>query len=309
VTEQARPADSLKNHWTERAPGGLAPYLRLSRLDRPVGWQLLYLPCLMGLGVAQTGEPIAWMHDATYALAMLIGAIAMRGAGCTYNDITDRKIDAQVERTRGRPLPSGQVSTKQAWIWVGVQCLLGLGALLLLPQAAILTALVSLPFVAAYPFMKRVTWWPQAWLGICFSWGALVAGAAVQNHISTEIILLFIGCMAWVICYDTIYALQDVEDDALVGVRSTARLFGDQWRNWVLAFYAVAFALWIIAVRVGGAHWLGPVILAGLGLFCSTQLEKIDGKSPASALAAFKANVLLGLAVAFICILAAIVSE
>ncbi|MES1204031.1 MAG: UbiA family prenyltransferase, partial [Pseudomonadota bacterium] len=153
------------------------------------------------------------------------------------------------------------------------------------------------------------TWWPQAWLGVCFSWGALVAGAAVQNQISAEIILLFLGCVAWVIGYDTIYALQDIEDDALVGVRSTARLFGDKWRDWVFAFYAIAFAAWIIAARVGGAHWLAAVLLAGLGVFSSTQLERIDAGDPQSALAAFKANVPLGIAIAFIFILAAMLGE
>jgi 4-hydroxybenzoate polyprenyltransferase len=306
VTEQTRPADSLANHWSDRAPARFVPFLRLSRYDRPVGWQLLYMPCLMGLGVAQTGEPISWLHDAAYAAAMLIGAIAMRGAGCTFNDIADQKYDAQVERTRGRPLPSGQVTTKQAWMWLAAQCVVGLLVLITLPKAAIYTALVSIPFVAAYPFMKRITWWPQAWLGICFSWGALVAGAAVQGHVSTEIIVLFVGCMAWVIGYDTIYALQDVEDDALVGLRSTARLFGAKWRNWVFAFYALAFALWIIAARVGGAHWIAPILLAGLALFCSGRLEKIDAASPQSALAAFRANVPLGLAAALIFMLAAI---
>ncbi|HWA23451.1 MAG TPA: 4-hydroxybenzoate octaprenyltransferase [Caulobacterales bacterium] len=309
MTEPPRPADSLKGHWTDRAPARFTPYLRLSRLDRPAGWQLLYLPCMMGLGLAQTGEAIAWMHDATYAGAMLIGAIAMRGAGCTYNDIADQKIDAQIARTRGRPLPSGQVSTRQAWAWLAAQCLIGLGVLLFLPPPATYTALASLPFVAAYPFMKRFTWWPQAWLGVCFSWGALVAGAAVQNQISAEIILLFLGCVAWVIGYDTIYALQDIEDDAIVGVRSTARLFGDKWRNWVYAFYAIAFALWIIAARVGGAHWLAPALLVGLALLCSGQLERTNAAEPQSALAAFKANVPLGIAIAFIFILAAILGE
>jgi 4-hydroxybenzoate polyprenyltransferase len=309
VTEPPRPADSLKGHWTDRAPARFTPYLRLSRLDRPVGWQLLYLPCLMGLGLGQTGEAITWMHDATYVGAMFIGAIAMRGAGCTYNDIADQNIDAKVARTRGRPLPSGQVSTRQAWAWLAAQCLIGLAVLPLLPPVAIYTALASLPFVAIYPFMKRFTWWPQAWLGVCFSWGALVAGAAVQNQISTEIILLFLGSVAWVIGYDTIYALQDIEDDAIVGARSTARLFGDKWRNWVYAFYTIAFALWIIAARVGGAHWLAPALLVGLALLCSGQLERTNAAEPQSALAAFKANVPLGMAIAFTFILAAILGE
>jgi 4-hydroxybenzoate polyprenyltransferase len=179
VTEPPRPADSLDRHWTQKAPAGLTPYLRLSRLDRPVGWQLLFLPCVMGLGAAQTGLPIAWGHTTLYAAVMLVGSIAARGAGCTYNDIVDRKIDAQVERTRGRPLPSGQVSTRNAWLWLALQCLIGLAVLPLLPLAAIYTALASIPFVAAYPFMKRITWWPQAWLGLTFNWGVLVGWLAV----------------------------------------------------------------------------------------------------------------------------------
>ncbi len=309
VTEPPRPADSLDRHWTQSAPAGLTPYLRLSRLDRPVGWQLLFLPCVMGLGAAQTGLPISWSHATLYAAAMLVGAIATRGAGCTYNDIVDRKIDAQVERTRSRPLPSGQVSTRNAWAWLALQCLIGLAVLPLLPVAAIYTALASIPFVAAYPFMKRITWWPQAWLGICFSWGALVAGASVQETISTEIILLFLGCVAWVIAYDTIYALQDIEDDALVGVRSTARLFADNWRNWTFGLYAIAFVLWIFAARMSGAHWLSAGLLVGLALACIPLLEGIDAKNPKSALAAFRRNVWIGAGAAFAFALGAVIAD
>src|SRR5262249_49949991 len=174
------PADALAQHWTDRLPSPLKPYAQLARWDRPIGWQLLLLPCWMGLALARTGDAFT-QRDAIYALLFLIGAVAMRGAGCTYNDILDRKIDAQVARTRLRPIPSGAVSVKAAWGWLVLQCLAGLGVLLALPQYAQIVALGSIPLIAVYPLMKRITWWPQAWLGIVFNWGALVAGAAVNN--------------------------------------------------------------------------------------------------------------------------------
>ena len=236
----ATPLDSVPRHWVERLPGPIQGFARLSRWDRPVGWRLLFVPCLMGLALARINVGFSWPQDAIWVVAMLAGAIAMRGAGCTYNDIVDKDIDAQVARTRSRPIPAGQISVTHAWIWLGAQCVVGLIAVTQLPSAALIVAFCSIPFVAAYPFMKRVTWWPQAWLGICFSWGALVAGAAADGTVTIDTILLFIGCMAWVIAYDTIYALQDIEDDALIGVRSTARLFGKNWAIWTYGFYAVA---------------------------------------------------------------------
>jgi 4-hydroxybenzoate polyprenyltransferase len=299
VTQTTRPADAQPRHWSARAPAWAQPYARLSRYDRPVGWRLLLVPCLMGLALARAEEGFWWDRDALIALVFLIGAIAMRGAGCTYNDIVDRKIDAAVERTAGRPIPAGQVSVRAAWIWLVAQCAVGLAVLLTLPPAAILWALASLPLVALYPFMKRITWWPQAWLGLCFSWGALVAGAAVDWRITPEIALLFAGCVAWVIGYDTIYALQDIEDDALIGVRSTARLFGDRWRQATLGFYMSALLLWGMAAMAAGAGWPSVIALALIGFFfVAPMLEKIDVKSPSSALAAFNANVWIGLAAA-----------
>src|SRR5262249_2791437 len=176
----AKTPDALRGHWTDRLPAAAKPYAQLSRWDRPIGWQLLLLPCWMGLALARTGEPfLAW--DAVYATLFLIGAIAMRGAGGAYNDILDRDIDAKVARTRSRPPPSVPVSLKAAWAWLLAQCAAGLGVLLMLPQFAQLVALASLPLVAVYPLMKRVTWWPQAWLGVVFNWGALVAGAAAAH--------------------------------------------------------------------------------------------------------------------------------
>lgn len=272
------------------------PYAQLSRLDRPIGWQLLLLPCLMGLTVARTGYGFYW-EDLRFALAFLVGAIAMRGAGCTYNDILDRDIDAKVERTRLRPLPSGAVSLKAAWVWLVAQCLVGLIALLTLPPLAQITALIALPLVALYPLMKRITWWPQAWLGVVFSWGALVGGAAVAHTdgVPLEAIVLYAGCIVWTIGYDTIYALQDREDDALVGVRSTARLFADKWRLWTTVFYVLALALWTCAGAIAGAGAALAVVLGLIGaLLVWPMLQSVDNARPETALAAFQANALIG---------------
>ena len=290
-----KPADALAQHWTDRLPGALKPYAQLSRLDRPIGWQLLLLPCWMGLAVART-QPGFQSEDATFAAAFLIGAIAMRGAGCTYNDILDRDIDAKVERTRRRPLPSGAVTLSAAWVWLITQCLVGLAVLLILPRLAQITALMSLPLVAVYPLMKRITWWPQAWLGIVFSWGALVGGAAAAGPIGLPISIfaLYAGCISWTIAYDTIYALQDREDDALVGVRSTARLFATEWRLWTGVFYAAAVLLWVAAsLLAGGASWPLAILLAAAILIWRTLRSVDDGKSD-TALRAFKSNAFIG---------------
>jgi 4-hydroxybenzoate polyprenyltransferase len=225
----------------------------------------------------------------------------MRGAGCTYNDILDRDIDAKVERTRLRPLPSGAVKPRAAWAWLIAQCALGLSVLLLLPPLAQVVALASLPFVALYPFMKRITWWPQAWLGIVFAWGALVGGAAVSidGALPLEAVALYAGCVLWVIGYDTIYALQDREDDALVGVRSTARLFGALWRLWTTWVYVGAVFLWAAAASIAGA---GPVAIVPLSLVGAMliwpMLQSVDDAKPETALAGFKRNALIGTSVA-----------
>jgi 4-hydroxybenzoate polyprenyltransferase len=282
-----KPADALRQHWTDALPRTWKPYAQLSRLDRPIGWQLLLIPCLMGLAVARTGYGFYW-EDARYALAFLVGAIAMRGAGCTYNDILDRDIDAKVERTRLRPLPSGAVSLRAAWAWLLAQCLVGLAMLLTLPRLA--------QFVA----LKRITWWPQAWLGVVFSWGALVGGAAVaqQDGVPLEAIALYAGCIMWTIGYDTIYALQDREDDALVGVRSTARLFADKWRVWTTVFYVLAVFFWTAAIGVAAppaiAMWPAAAIVAIGALLIWPMLQSVDAARPETALAAFKRNALIG---------------
>ncbi len=298
----AKPADALARHWTDALPHWMRPYAQLSRLDRPIGWQLLLMPCWMGLGLVRTQDGF-FAEDARYALAFVLGAIAMRGAGCTYNDILDRDIDAAVARTRARPIPSGAVSLRAAFAWLTLQCLVGLAALLMFPPFAQIVALASIPLVGAYPLMKRITWWPQAWLGIVFSWGALVAGAATNWRwaLPAESLLLYGGCIAWTIAYDTIYALQDREDDALIGVRSTARLFGARWREWTTGFYVVAIFLWALAGRAAGAPVASLLALAILGAgLIWPMLGRIDEANPASALGAFKHNALIGLLVAVI---------
>jgi 4-hydroxybenzoate polyprenyltransferase len=294
----AKTPDALPRHWTDALPKAAQPYARLSRLDRPVGWQLLLIPCVMGIALARMEDGF-WPADGWLAALFLVGAIAMRGAGCTWNDLLDRDIDAKVARTRARPIPSGAVSVKAAGLWLLAQCAIGLGVLLALPQPAQIAALLALPLVAAYPLMKRITWWPQAWLGLCFSWGALVAAAAFPAGPGLWTVFLIFGCVAWTIAYDTIYALQDVEDDALVGVRSTARLFGKGWKGWTLGFYLAALTLWSLAAATAGAGIVTMIALGaiGAGLIWPT-LDRIDAKQPASALGAFKANVAIGLAVA-----------
>ena len=296
-----KPADALRQHWTDRLPAAWKPFAQLSRLDRPIGWQLLLLPCWMGMAVARTGYGF-YPGDLTIAALFLAGAIAMRGAGCTYNDILDRDIDAKVERTRLRPLPSGAVSLKWAWAWLLFQCAIGLLVLLALPTLAQIVALIAVPLVALYPLMKRITWWPQAWLGVVFSWGALVGGAAVAyqpDGIAYETIALYAGCILWTIGYDTIYALQDREDDALVGVRSTARLFAEKWRTWTTVFYVLAVSFWAAAGAAAGA---GIVLAVALSLISIAliwpMLQSVDDTRPETALRAFKRNALIGAAVA-----------
>ena len=241
--------DSNRSHWVNRSPLSLRPYLQLSRLDRPVGYWLLTLPGWIGLAFATLSNGFA-SSDLKWAVLILIGAIAMRGAGCTYNDIVDQDLDAQVERTALRPLPAGSVTTKQAWIWLFAQCAVGLIVLLCLPRLAQIISLCSIPLVAAYPFMKRITWWPQLWLGLTFNWAVLVAYAAKTGTVSLPLFILYAGLIFWTVGYDTIYACQDIEDDMKIGVKSTARRFGKRVKlgvgmSYFLAVIFLSFSLWI----------------------------------------------------------------
>ena len=214
------------------------------RLDRPIGTWLLFWPCVFGLllGAAADERRFLEWHDLYLVVLFGIGSLVMRGAGCTFNDIVDRKIDASVARTRGRPIPSGAITVRQAVLFLIVQCLVGLLILLQLNLFAIILGASSLLLVAAYPFMKRITWWPQAWLGLTFNWGALLGFAAQMGSIDVADVMLYAGLIFWTLGYDTIYALQDREDDELIGVKSTARLFGEQSAKWISRFYVVAFS-------------------------------------------------------------------
>jgi 4-hydroxybenzoate polyprenyltransferase len=297
--------DAPARHWTDFLPAPLPAFARLARLDRPIGWRLLLLPCLMGLALARTEEGF-WLPDLSLAALFFVGAIAMRSAGCVYNDILDKDIDAKVARTRARPIPSGAVKLAAAWLFLAVLLAIGFVVFLGLPgdpllgplNLAQLVSLGAIPLVALYPLMKRITWWPQAWLGLTFSWGVLVAGAAVDDALDPSILLLYAGCVAWTIAYDTIYALQDVEDDALVGVRSTARLFGAGWRRWTLGFYLAAFFFWGAAAAVAGAGYFTIALLCALAGFLAWPIvDRVDPKKAHTALKSFKANAVLGLGV------------
>jgi 4-hydroxybenzoate polyprenyltransferase len=284
--------DIDRRHWTLRfLPRWTHPYARLSRWDRPIGIWLLMLPCWwsLSLGIGnQWGRLIGWM--ALFAL----GALAMRGAGCTWNDIVDRKVDAQVERTRTRPLPAGEVSLKNALIWMAIQCAVGALILFKLDKFAGGVALASLVLVAIYPTMKRFTWWPQFILGLAFNWGALVGYAAVTGRLSWATFALYCGGVAWTLVYDTIYAMQDQRDDAIVGVRSTARLFADRPRSWLTLFAAITIAFWVIA---GWLAPLSPLYFAGLGIIGAHflwQIATLKPGDPADCLAKFKANAHVG---------------
>jgi len=278
-------------------PAAARPYALLARFDRPIGWWLLFWPCAWGVALAG-GAIGRW----DLLLWLLLGSIAMRGAGCVYNDIVDRDLDRQVARTRSRPLASGAVSLKAAWIWLGILCLIGLLVWLQINGTAKLVALGSLGLVAAYPFMKRITWWPQAWLGLVFSWGALVGWLAIDPAFHWSMVLLYAGSIFWVIGYDTIYALQDREDDALVGIRSSALRLGENLRFGVLLFYLIALVSWGAAFWLLRPQGLGLAALAPMVLHLLWQvatLKKTDGDD---ALAKFRSNRFAGLLMFLACL-------
>lgn len=245
-----RVADATDKNWVDRfCPLWSRPYLRLSRADRPVGTWLLLIPCLWGLFLAILADGNnADLYDVWIIAACAIGAFLMRGAGCTWNDISDRNIDAQVERTKSRPIPSGQVTTKQAAIWMIVQATISFAVLLTFNPFTIALGIIAIVPVMIYPFAKRFTWWPQVFLGLAFNWGALVGWAAHIGNLSWPPILLYLSGISWTLFYDTIYAHQDKDDDALIGVKSTARLFGQNTASWLLKFQMGTVTLMTFAV-------------------------------------------------------------
>ena len=286
------PADSALPGWLSGLPPWLQPYAMLARWDRPVGIWLLYLPCLIGLAFARIRTGL-YVTDVIWAVLFLIGAIAMRGAGCTWNDITDRDIDAKVERTALRPIPAGIVTLREAHVFLGAQLAVGFLVWLCLPGDAKLVALLSIPLVAAYPFMKRVTWWPQAWLGMTFNWGVLV-GVATAGTVNVPALLLYAGLGCWTVAYDTIYALQDREDDALIGVKSTARLFGKHAVLYSFCFFIAAAALIAAASALQGAGRMGAVTSLAFLTHATAQVSRLKGKGDSAALGVFKSNVWTG---------------
>ena len=283
-----RVADATGNWVDSLAPASVRPYLRLSRFDRPIGAWLLLMPCWWSVGLAAIQAralPNAW-----HVVLFFIGAFVMRGAGCTWNDIVDRNLDARVERTRSRPIPSGQVSLAQAAAFLVAQALVGLAVLLQFNPFAIATGVASLAIVAIYPFMKRITYWPQIVLGLAFSWGALMGWAGAFGRLDWPAILLYAGSISWVIGYDTIYAHQDRDDDALVGIKSTALLFGARTKPMLALFYGVAVLLIGVAGWMAGAGMLFVLALAAFAAHLAWQIFRLDIGDPDLCLAIFKSD-------------------
>ncbi|MCW5695938.1 MAG: 4-hydroxybenzoate octaprenyltransferase [Bauldia sp.] len=282
--------DAARGNWIDAyAPGWLKPYARLARWDRPIGWILLLIPCWVGAALAADVADRALPHVGHLAL-FLVGAIAMRGAGCTWNDIVDRDLDARVARTRNRPVASGAVSVRNAWLFLVAQALVGLAVLLCFNRFTQILGLASLAVVALYPFLKRVTDWPQVGLGFAFSWGALLGWSALYGSLDWAPVVLFAGFVVWTVGYDTIYALQDREDDAIVGVRSTARLFGRNATRAIAAFYAATVVLIAGSFLIAAAGWLAYAGLAAGAATLGWQLWRFDAGDPASALRMFQSN-------------------
>ena len=290
-------ADAYRGNWVDRlAPRATRPYLRLSRADRPIGTWLLLLPCWWGLLLGMLHDGRVTGHDLWIFFGCAIGSFLMRGAGCTWNDITDRHIDGSVARTASRPIPSGQVTTRQALVWMCVQALLAFGILLTFNVAAIGLGILSLLPVAIYPFAKRFTWWPQMFLGIAFNWGALLAWTAHTGSLGWPAVVLYLSGIAWTLFYDTIYAHQDAEDDALIGVKSTALLFGWRTPMWLRRFLMATVCLQAIAVimAVPESKPLGQALaLAGpwiMGWHLYWQLRNFDDENQARLLKLFRSN-------------------
>jgi len=294
--------DAVPN-WVDRLPPRAAAYARLARFDRPAGIWLLFWPCLVGTFLA---APSGWW---SFWPLFLVGAVAMRAAGCVYNDIVDRELDRQVARTAARPVASGAIPVRAAWVFLVALSLIGFLVLLALPLQAQIVALGSLLLVAAYPFMKRITWWPQAWLGLTFNWGVPVGWAAADPVLRADLpvmLLAYAACIAWTLGYDSIYAAQDVEDDALAGVKSSARKLGPQLKQGVGLFYTATLILLIAAVWMWTHSLPALAGLVPVGLHLAWQVHRFDPASTASALACFRANRATGALIVLAVLLAAI---
>jgi 4-hydroxybenzoate polyprenyltransferase len=289
MTPADRLPDAAPDNWVDGyAPLAWRPWLKLGRFDRPAGAWLLMLPGWQGAALASAAAGRA--PDLTLLVKIALGAVIMRAAGCAYNDIIDRNIDAKVARTAARPIPSGQVTLKGAWLFIAACALAGLCILLTLSLAAIALGVASLGLVAAYPFMKRITWWPQAWLGLTFNAGALLGFAAQANGLTTSALCLYAGGVFWTLGYDTIYALQDLEDDALAGVKSSARRLGGAVRIGVGVFYALSVTLALAAGVVAGLSNLFLVLITAYGLHLARQVRDLRAEDPEGALRLFRSN-------------------
>lgn len=287
--------DSEHRGFVERLPQLPRDLAQLARFDRPIGWWLLFWPCVFGVWFTGAGPQWALLGW------LLLGSIAMRGAGCVYNDIVDADLDRQVARTASRPIASGRVSKRVAWIWLLALCLIGLIVLLQLRLEAQLIALASLVLVAAYPFMKRLTWWPQAWLGMVFNWGLLVGWSELRFDNWDVVACLYAGCIAWVIGYDTIYALQDREDDALVGIRSSALRMGSRVNVGVALFYLVALGFWSIGFWLYRPDWVALLALVPVTIHLLWQVATLQPEDPSNPLERFRSNRWAGALMAVSC--------
>ncbi|WP_298294084.1 4-hydroxybenzoate octaprenyltransferase [uncultured Litoreibacter sp.] len=293
-----RVADAVPENWVDTlAPAWTRPYLRLSRADRPIGTWLLLLPCWWGVLLAAASTSFK-LFDLWIILGCALGAFLMRGAGCTWNDITDRDFDAQVARTKSRPIPSGQVSTKQAFVWLGIQTGIAACILFTFNWATVGLGILALLPVAVYPFAKRFTWWPQVFLGLAFNWGALLAWTAHTGSLGWPPVILYVAGISWTLFYDTIYAHQDKEDDALIGVKSTARLFGENTQPWLRGFLIAAVLLLgvaVIAAMVPAQANVLALVLAlagawGFGWHMLWQLRQLDTEDADNCLRLFRSN-------------------
>ncbi|WND03128.1 4-hydroxybenzoate octaprenyltransferase [Temperatibacter marinus] len=297
MTNVIETKDAISGSWVYRAaPSSWRPYLKLARMDRPVGTWLLLWPALWSIALSSKAQWYYFDFWASIVVGFLfgLGAIVMRGAGCTYNDIVDRDFDAKVERTKSRPIPAGEVTVKRAWAFLVCQCLVGFGVLLLLSPTAQLLGFASLFLVAIYPFMKRITYWPQAWLGLTFNWGALMGWAALTNDVGTAAIALYCGGFFWTLGYDTLYAHQDTEDDALIGVKSSALALGEKTVYFVSFFY-IAFLILLISAgmlaNVSYFYYIGLVIAA---VHLGWQCRSVDIHNGESCLRVFRTNIGFG---------------